>query len=56
MRCGHVAWIEETKNAYKILTEDHEIKIPVGIPRFRRKDNIKTAPEKMKRDDVNEFG
>jgi hypothetical protein len=32
------------KNAYKMLTGDPEVKIPVGIPRLEREDNIKMHP------------
>jgi hypothetical protein len=39
---GHVARIDEMRNAYKILVGMCERKRPLGIPRCRWKDNIKS--------------
>jgi hypothetical protein len=38
---GHVAHMEEKRNAYRILVEKPEGKIPLGRPRRRWVDNIK---------------
>jgi hypothetical protein len=38
---GHVARMGEMKNAYKILVGKSEVKIPLGRPRRRWKDNIR---------------
>ena len=40
-RAGHVARIEQFRNAYGALVGRPERKIPVGWPRGRWKDNIK---------------
>jgi hypothetical protein len=40
-RAGHVARIEEKRNAYRILVGKPEGKRPLGIPRCRWVDNIK---------------
>ena len=38
---GHVARMEEFRNAYRVLVGKPESKRPVGRPRHRREDNIK---------------
>jgi hypothetical protein len=38
---GHVAWIGEKRNAYRILVRKPEGKRPLGRPRRRWEDNIK---------------
>jgi len=38
---GHVACMEETRNAYKILVRKPEGKIPLGRPRHRWEDNFR---------------
>jgi hypothetical protein len=37
---GHVAWMEEPRNAYRILVGKPEGKSPLGRPRRRWVDNI----------------
>ena len=38
---GHVARMEESRNAYRVLVGEHEGKRPLGRPRHRWEDNIK---------------
>jgi hypothetical protein len=38
---GHVARMEEDRNAFKILTGKHTGKRPLGMPRHRWEDNIR---------------
>jgi hypothetical protein len=38
---GHVAWMGENRNAYRILAWKPEGKIPLGRPRCRWVENIK---------------
>ena len=40
---GHVARMEEDRNAFKILTDKPIGKIPLGRPRFRWEDNIRVG-------------
>jgi len=48
MRCvRHVSQIGEMRNAYKILVEKFEGKSPLGIPRRRWEDNIRTNLREM---------
>ena len=38
---GHVARMEQSRNAYRVLVGKHEGKRPLGRPRHRWEDNIK---------------
>ena len=38
---GHVAHVEQSRNAYRVLVGKPEGKRPLGRPRRRREDNIK---------------
>ena len=38
---GHVAHMEQSRNAYRVLVGKPEGKRPLGRPRHRREDNIK---------------
>jgi hypothetical protein len=40
-RAGHVARMDEKRNAYRILVRKLELKIPFGRPRRRTEDGIK---------------
>ena len=44
---GHVAKMEEDRNAFKILTGKPTGKRPFGRPRRRREDNIRMNLEKI---------
>jgi hypothetical protein len=38
---GHVTWMGEMENSYRILVGEHEGKIPLGKPRYMWDDDIK---------------
>jgi hypothetical protein len=44
---GHVAFMEQVRNAYKIFFGKPERKRPLGGPRCRWKDNIRIYPENL---------
>ena len=44
---GHGARMEDSRNAYRVLAERSEGKIPLGRPRDRWKDNIKMDLEEV---------
>jgi hypothetical protein len=46
-RAGHVARMEEKRNAYRILMGKPEGKRPLGRPRCRWVDNIKIDPSEI---------
>jgi hypothetical protein len=39
---GHVVSMRRVRNAYEILNDKPEWKTPLGRPRYRSEDNIKT--------------
>jgi hypothetical protein len=45
--------MEETRNAYRILVEKPEVKIPLGRPRRRWVDNIKMDLREIQWDGMN---
>jgi hypothetical protein len=44
---GHVAHMEDIKNAYRVLVRKPEWKRPLGRPRHRWEDNTKMIIEKF---------
>ena len=44
---GHVARMEQSRNAYRVLVREHEGKRPLGMPRRRCEDNIKMDLREM---------
>ena len=47
---GHVAKMEKSRSAFKVLTGKHTGKRPLGRPRRRREDNIR---KELKEIDIN---
>ena len=43
---GHVAWLGETRDIYRVLVGKPEGKRPLGRPRHRREDGIKMDLQK----------
>jgi hypothetical protein len=48
----HVAWIGEMRNAYNIFVQKPEGKGPLGRPRHRWEDNLRTELWKIKWEDM----
>jgi hypothetical protein len=53
---GHVARIEEKRNAYRLLVEKPERKRPLGRPRRRWVDNIRMDLGEVRWGDVDRIG
>jgi hypothetical protein len=56
IRAGHVAQMEEKRNAYRILVGRPEGKRPLERPRHRRIDNIKMDLREIRWDGLDRSG